>query len=96
MFFVSRFICTNPVLYCRDHPEIQRLEGRYKSQGGVKVGAIVELSNGGQAVVVEAGEAEVVLDANNMLAGKKLLFELEVIGIYTLEEVDEEDAVAQQ
>jgi FKBP-type peptidyl-prolyl cis-trans isomerase 2 len=63
----------------RDHEEIQRLEGRYRSQGGVQEGLVVELSNGGMAVVVKCGEDAVVLDANSMLAGKMLTFELELI-----------------
>lgn len=39
---------------------------------------MVELSNGGMALVVECTEDGVVLDANSMLAGKSLLFELEL------------------
>ena len=31
----------------------------------------MELSNGGMALVVQAGEEAVVLDANNMLAGEE-------------------------
>jgi len=48
------------------------------SQGGVQEGQVVELSNGGMALVVECTEDGVVLDANSMLAGKSLLFELEL------------------
>lgn len=65
----------------RDHPEIQRLEGRYKNQGGLKEGLLAELSNGGMALVVKVDEEAVILDANNMLAGKKLWFELELAAI---------------
>lgn len=60
----------------REHPEVQRLEGRYKNHGGVKAGLLVELSNGGMALVVKSDEEAVMLDANNMLAGKELWFEL--------------------
>ena len=42
---------------------------------------MVELSNGGMAVVVECDAAQVVLDANSMLAGKSLSFRLEVVGL---------------
>ncbi|PSC74353.1 peptidyl-prolyl cis-trans FKBP-type [Micractinium conductrix] len=62
----------------RGHPEVERMEGRYKNQGGVKEGLLVELSNGGMALVVQAGEEAVVLDANNMLAGMTLIFDLEL------------------
>ena len=65
----------------RTHEEIARLEGRYKNQGGVFQGQIVELSNGGMAVVVSCNDAEVVLDANSMMAGKTLSFELELVGL---------------
>jgi FKBP-type peptidyl-prolyl cis-trans isomerase 2 len=65
----------------RAHPEVARLEGRYQSQGGVRAGALVELSNGGVAVVVRADEEEVVLDANSMMAGKSLVFELELLAV---------------
>ena len=49
------------------------------SQGGVVEGQLVELSNGGMAVVVSATAEEVVLDANSMMAGKTLRFELELV-----------------
>uniref|UniRef100_A0A383V445 peptidylprolyl isomerase n=1 Tax=Tetradesmus obliquus TaxID=3088 RepID=A0A383V445_TETOB len=65
----------------RDHPEIERLEGRYKNLGGLAEGLAVELANGSMAVVVEAGPEAVKLDANSMMAGKTLLFTLEVLGI---------------
>lgn len=65
----------------RDHPEIQRMEGRYKNQGGVHEGLIAELSNGGLALVIECTEDLVTLDANSMMAGKTLLFELELLNI---------------
>ena len=65
----------------RSHQEIARLEGRYKSVGGVKEGLVVELSNGGMAVVTECTDEVVQLDANSMLAGKKLVFEIELVGI---------------
>lgn len=65
----------------REHPEIQRMEGRYKNQGGVQEGLIAELSNGGLALVMECSDAEVTLDANGMMAGKTLLFEVELLHI---------------
>jgi FKBP-type peptidyl-prolyl cis-trans isomerase 2 len=42
---------------------------------------VVELSNGGMAVCLDVNDQELVLDANNMVAGKSLVFVLEVIGI---------------
>lgn len=42
---------------------------------------MVELSNGGMALVVQADDEVVVLDANNMLAGNVLDFELELVDI---------------
>jgi FKBP-type peptidyl-prolyl cis-trans isomerase 2 len=65
----------------REHPEIQRMEGRYKNQGGVQEGLIAELSNGGLALVVECTDDVVTLDANSMMAGKTLLFELELLHV---------------
>jgi FKBP-type peptidyl-prolyl cis-trans isomerase 2 len=41
----------------------------------------VELSNGNAAVVLEVGEEAIKLDANNVIAGKTLAFELEVLDI---------------
>ena len=42
---------------------------------------LVELANGGMALVVKMDEECVVLDANNMLAGKALFFELELVSL---------------
>jgi FKBP-type peptidyl-prolyl cis-trans isomerase 2 len=66
-----------------DHPEIERMNGRYKNQGGCHEGLLAELSNGGMAVVVKVDEEAgmVVLDANSMMAGKSLIFELELLEI---------------
>lgn len=68
-----------------DHPEVQRLQGRYKSQGGLKEGMLVELANNNMAMVISVDESGVRIDANNMLAGKKLFFELEVIAVKAAE-----------
>ncbi len=65
----------------RTHPEIERLEGRYRSQGGLKEGMLVELANSDTALVVALGEASVRLDANNMMAGKSRVFELELVAL---------------
>ena len=51
------------------------------SAGGLSEGMLVELSNGGLAMVVKLGEEGVLLDANSMLAGKSLTFEVELINI---------------
>ncbi|GLI68339.1 hypothetical protein VaNZ11_012741 [Volvox africanus] len=67
----------------RNHPEVQRLEGRYKNQGGLAPGLVVELANGAMAVILEVGDADVKLDANNMLAGKTFTIELELLSIDT-------------
>lgn len=66
-----------------DHPEIERMNGRYKNQGGCKEGLLAELSNGGMAVVVKVDEEAgmVVLDANSMMSGKSMIFELELLDI---------------
>ena len=44
---------------------------------------IIELSNNSMAMVIDINEKEVKIDANNMLAGKKLFFELEILAIET-------------
>ncbi len=44
-------------------------------------GQLVELSNGGMAVVISVTDEEVVLDANSMMAGKTLRFELELVDL---------------
>lgn len=66
-----------------DHPEVVRLGGRYQSQGGLAPGLVVELANGARAVVVgiDPDDASVTLDANDMLAGKTRVFELELVSI---------------
>lgn len=51
------------------------------SVGGLAKDLAIELANGTMAVVVETTPEYVRLDANNMMSGKKLLFELEVLGI---------------
>ncbi|GMH35673.1 hypothetical protein BSKO_03541 [Bryopsis sp. KO-2023] len=65
----------------RDHAEIVRLEGRYKNHGGLKEGLLVELANGQMAVVIHVDDEVVGLDANSMMAGKLVTFELEVVNI---------------
>lgn len=65
----------------RDHPEMQRLDGRYKNVGGLAPSLVVELANGSRAVVLDVSEDSVKLDANSMLAGKKLVFEIELVNI---------------
>jgi len=42
---------------------------------------VIELANGSTAVVLEVTDEVVKLDANNLGAGKTLLFELEVVDI---------------
>lgn len=49
--------------------------------GGLREGLVVELANGASALVVAADEASVRLDANSMLAGKRVVFELELVGL---------------
>lgn len=51
------------------------------SVGGLTKGLVVELSNGAQAVVLEVGDETVKLDANPMMAGRSLTFELELVAI---------------
>ena len=67
-----------------DHPEVERMRGRYKNVGGLAEGLVVELSNGKRAVVVAVSEEEVTLDANDMLAGGsggERVFELELVRV---------------
>ena len=65
----------------REHPEVTRLEGRYKNHGGLVAGMLVELANGSMALVMAADGEAVTIDANPMMAGKKLTFELELLAI---------------
>lgn len=51
------------------------------SLGGLAKDLAVELANGSMAVVVEATPEYVKLDANSLMSGKKLVFELEVLSI---------------
>lgn len=64
-----------------DHPEVERLEGRYKSQGGLKVGAVVELANGASAVVLEKTGEKVTLDANSAFASQPATLSIELLHI---------------
>ena len=41
----------------------------------------MQLSNGARAVVQEVTETDVTLDANHMLAGKALTFEVELVDL---------------
>jgi FKBP-type peptidyl-prolyl cis-trans isomerase 2 len=63
---------------CAAHAALTRTPN---SLGGLTKDLAVELANGSMAVVVEVAPEYVRLDANSMVAGKKLLFELEVLGI---------------
>jgi len=42
---------------------------------------VVELANGAEALVVALDEGSVRLDTNPMLAGKDVVFELELVGL---------------
>jgi FKBP-type peptidyl-prolyl cis-trans isomerase 2 len=67
-----------------DHPEVERMRGRYKNVGGLAEGLVVELSNGKRAVVVAVSDEEITLDANDMLAGGsggERVFELELVKV---------------
>lgn len=52
-----------------------------RSQGGLQEGAILELSNGSKALILKVTDENVTLDANNMLAGKKLFFSIDLLEI---------------
>ena len=65
----------------RDHPEILRLEGRYKAQGGLLEGGVVQLANGNMAAVVKMTPDSVQLDANDMLASREVTFTLKLLSI---------------
>ena len=51
------------------------------SVGGLAKELVVELANGQRAVVLDLSEDTVKLDANSMLAGKSVAFELELLKI---------------
>ena len=65
----------------KEHPEIQRLEGKFRSAGGLQEGMIVELQNGNQAQVLKVSADEVVLDANDAMAGRRIAFDIELVSI---------------
>lgn len=65
----------------RTHEEIERLEGRYKNQGGLQEGQIVELSNKQMAVILKVTPELVQLDVNNLMAGKMLTIEVDLIEV---------------
>jgi len=65
----------------REHPEMQRLEGRYRNVGGLAKDLVVELANGGRAVVLELTDSMVRLDANSFVAGRRINFEIELLRI---------------
>lgn len=65
----------------RDHAEVQRLEGKFRSSGGLSEGMIVELANSQQAQVLKMGPEAIVLDANDAAAGRKLDFEVELVNL---------------
>ncbi|GAB5362227.1 hypothetical protein AAMO2058_000780200 [Amorphochlora amoebiformis] len=67
----------------RDHPEITRLEGRYRSQGGIQKGEYVELVNGQTAMVYEIDVLNdiVTLDCNSAFAGNSLSIEFAVVDL---------------
>lgn len=50
-------------------------------QGGLEVDKVFELANGGLAKVVSIDQENVVLDANNMLAGLERSITVEVLHI---------------
>lgn len=64
-----------------DHPEVQRLQGKFRAAGGLQEGMVVELANGAQAHVLKLSEGNVVLDANSATAGRRVAFELELMSI---------------
>ena len=62
-----------------EHPEVQRLEGRSKSQGGLQVGAVVELTNGASAVVLAKTTDFVTFDANSAFASQPANLDIELL-----------------
>ena len=46
------------------------------SQGGLEKGRVVELVNKQLALVVDVNATHVTLDANNMMAGKRVVFDV--------------------
>ena len=58
-----------------------RLENRYKAQGGLLEGGVVQLANGNMAAVVKVTPDAVQLDANDMLASREIKFTLKLLSI---------------
>lgn len=82
-----------------DHEEIQRLSGRYRNnrevcdeQGNLRPNALVELSNGNQAMILDVVEGNVVLDCNSLMAGRKLSFEVKLLKIEGKDDAGEDEA----
>lgn len=49
--------------------------------GGLAKDLVVELANGGRAVVLELTDSMVRLDANSFVAGRRINFEIELLRI---------------
>lgn len=54
---------------------------RAPSEMALEVGQKVPLTNGATATVLEVSDSEIKLDANHSLAGKALIFDLQLVGI---------------
>jgi peptide-methionine (S)-S-oxide reductase len=48
---------------------------------GLEAGVAVQLSNGARAVVKDVSDETIKLDANHMLAGKALTFDVELVDV---------------
>ena len=66
---------------CRETVCERNLSCVFLSQGGLEKGKVVELMNKQLALVVDVNATHVTLDANNMMAGKRLVFEVSLDGI---------------
>ncbi len=51
------------------------------SVGGLAKDLVVELANGGRAVVMDLTDSVVRLDANSFVAGRRINFEIELLRI---------------
>ncbi|TAK75712.1 MAG: peptidylprolyl isomerase [Dehalococcoidia bacterium] len=67
--------------YGERRPDLVILFPPAQALGGLKAGDHVKLSNGQAAVVLNVDASGVTVDANHMLAGKALTFEVELVSI---------------
>jgi hypothetical protein len=80
LFHISLFLTTKHTSPPTPTP-LTHSQPKQNSVGGLAEGLVVELSNGRPALLLEIGDDAVKLDANNLGAGKTLVFQVELLGI---------------